>query len=228
MVETAAPTDTRTRDADRQVDGATDALRGSARALREAPEAALLFLVVAPIAAAAGGLGGLVRVVGSGVAIYLLGIGVGWIDGPDGDNSLGVRLLVAVASTVVSGIVVLVGLIALVIPGLYAMVRLYLVVPAVVLDDVGPLEALGVSVDRTAGDSLTVAAVMVDLFLVGATVTAVVLALSAGSPGAMVGALERGDIWLPTTAGTLVAGPLNAAAMAVLYRGLDDSSVGSS
>jgi len=228
MVETVGSTHTRDGDAGPPVDGAIDTLRTSVRALRETPEAVLLFVVVAPIATVAGGLGGFVRVIGGAVAIHLLGVGVGWIDAPRGDNSLGVRLLVAVASTFVTVIVVFVGLIALVVPGLYAMVRLYLVVPAVVLDDVGPLEALGESVDRTAGDSLTVAAVMLSLLLVGAVVTIIVLALSTGSPEAMVRAVERDRLWLPTTVATLITGPLNAATMAVLYRGLDDMSVGSS
>ena len=88
------------------------------------------------------------------------------------------------------------------------------------LGDDGPLEALGSSWDRTEGDALTVAGVALAVFAASSAVTlGLQFALTGGiSPTELT---RTAGIGFAETGGTLVGGLLGAAAMAVLYDGLE-------
>ena len=119
-----------------------------------------------------------------------------------------------------AGLAIVVGLLLLVLPGLYLFTRLYLVVPAVMLGDDGPLEALGNSWGRTEGDVLTVAGVALAVFAVSSVVQFVLLFALTGSVFPTFELVRTTEFKIAQAGGGLVSGPLGAAAMAVLYDGL--------
>ena len=84
-------------------------------------------------------------------------------------------------SSLVGGIVLLLGFLSLVLPGLFLLTRLYPAPPAVMLDDRGPLEALGESWLRTDGHTVTVFGVVASVAVFAFVTTGVVfLTLSGG------------------------------------------------
>lgn len=66
------------------------------------------------------------------------------------------RAVYLLVATLVGGIVIIIGLILFVLPGIYLGVRLALYPAAVMVDDKGPIEGLSESWDRTGGHFLTV------------------------------------------------------------------------
>ena len=203
------------------VDGAVDALRRTVLAVRDAWEVVLLFVLVAPLSALLGLAGGIVGAIGSAVGVYLIGADrPGSVERGSTSNSLGVRVLLTLLAAFVAGLAIVVGLLLLVLPGLYLFTRLYLVVPAVMLGDDGPLEALGNSWDRTEGDVLTVAGVALAVFAVSSVVQFVLLFALTGSVFPTFELVRTTEFKIAQAGGTLVSGPLGAAAMVVLYDGL--------
>ena len=195
-----------------RVDDAVDALRRTVLAVRDAWEVVLLFVLVAPLSA----------LLGSAVGVYLVGARrPGSVERGRASNSLGVRIFLALLAAFVAGVVIIVGLLLLVLPGLYLGVRLYLVIPAVMLGDDGPLEALGSSWDRTGGHVFTVAGVAAAILAVSLAVFTVVLVGTAGGVDPAIERVLNDEATIPQAARTLVSGPLGAAAMAVLYNGLE-------
>ncbi len=220
MAEATPPTGA--ADRDRRVDGAVDALRRTVLAARDAYEVVLLFVIVAPLSAVLGSAGGIMQALGTGVGVYLIGAdGPGSVERGSSSNSLGVRLVLAILAAFVAGLVIVVGLLLLVLPGLYAFARLYLVIPAVMIGDDGPLEALGSSWDRTGGDALTVAGVALAVFAVTAVIQLVLLFALTGSVNLTPELVRTTEFTIAEAGGTLIGGPLGAAAMAVLYDGLE-------
>ena len=203
------------------VDGAVDALRQSVLAVRDAWEVVLLFVLVAPLSALLGSVGGIVGTIGSAVGVYLIGADrPGSVERGSTSNSLGVRVFLTLLAALVAGLAVLVGLLLLVLPGLYLSARLYLVIPAVMLGDDGPLEALSSSWDRTDGNVFTVAGVALGVFAISSVVQFVLLFALTGSVLPTFELVGTAGFKIAQAAGTLVSGPLGAAAMAVLYDGL--------
>ena len=208
-------------DRDPRVDGAVDALRRTVLAVRDAWEVVLLFVLVAPLSALLGLAGGIVGAIGSAVGVYLIGADrPGSVERGSTSNSLGVRVLLTLLAAFVAGLAIVVGLLLLVLPGLYLFTRLYLVVPAVMLGDDGPLEALGSSWNRTEGDVLTVAGVALAVFAVSSVVQFVLLFALTGSVFPTFELVRTTEFKIVQAGGILVSGPLGAAAMAVLYNGL--------
>ena len=208
-------------DRDPRVDGAVDALRRTVLAVRDAWEVVLLFVLVAPLSALLGSAGGIVGAIGAAVGVYLVGADrPGSVERGSTSNSLGVRVLLTLLAAFVAGLAIVVGLLLLVLPGLYLFTRLYLVVPAVMLGDDGPLEALGSSWDRTEGDVLTVAGVALAVFAVSAVVQLVLLFALTGSVFPTFELVRTTEFKIAQAGGGLISGPLGAAAMAVLYDGL--------
>ena len=159
MAEVATAADTGDRGP--QVDSAVDALRRSILAIRGGPEVVAPFVVVALLAAVQWSPVRFLRYVSAPVGVYLVARrGPGSIETETGSTPVGLRVLVALLAAVVAALATSVGFVLLVLPGLYLLVRFYLVVPAVVLDDAGPLEALGRSWERTDGNVTTVAGVV--------------------------------------------------------------------
>jgi hypothetical protein len=187
----------------------------TASAVRDTPELFLLFLVVAllsevPLA------GGFIAIVGQGVGIALV---VNHLDGldPTPENSLGVRLIVLLVSALIGGIGVILGLLVLIIPGVYLWVRLYLAPPAVIVDDCGPVEALGESWSRTAGNTVTVFGVALAVVVLSVGASAVVLLALTGGPDAALERIRSGNTFVPGSVASFVGSLLVTAASTVMY-----------
>ncbi|WP_188883821.1 hypothetical protein [Halarchaeum grantii] len=193
------------------------ALRAALSLLPSAPGIVVAYAGLAVVTVVSNTLGNLVSAVVLGAAIVLAAGALG-LD-TDARNSLGVRLLLAVIAAIVAGIAIIIGFVFLVLPGVYLAVRL--VVAAVVLEDCGPLEALGRSLESTAGEGWTVFGVWLATTLLNAAVAgAVTLLLLGGVPAldtrAGLVALQNA-LPLAAALGTFVSGPVTAASDAVLY-----------
>lgn len=82
------------------------------------------------------------------------------------------RSLYLLTAWIIGGIAILIGLIFLLLPGIYLMVRLYLVPAAVMSDGKGPLQSIEESWDRTDGHLVTVFGFAVVLSVVGGAILA--------------------------------------------------------
>lgn len=110
---------------------------------------------------------------------------------------------------VVAGVGVLVGLVLLVVPGLFLITIWAVAAPVVVLERPGGVRALGRSRELVKGHGWEVFAVLL-VFVVGVTLISGVVELTAASAGAAAGLVAR------VIMGVLTA-PLSALAAAVLY-----------
>lgn len=131
---------------------------------------------------------------------------------------MGMRILYGVIGSVVAGILVGIGFILLVVPGVYAALKFFLVLPAAVLDGEGPLQALSESWDRTAGHLGLIFGFQVVVFLLPLVVLlAAVFGLASGSPTAAAESLQ--SIGAQATI-AIVFAPVSAvglAGMTVMY-----------
>lgn len=109
----------------------------------------------------AGNLFGIIPFIGSwftqiGTAIAV-DLGYHTLDGAHShQTSFGVRVVYLVGAILVAGIVFIIGLLVLVLPGIYAGIRLALFPAAVMVDGNGPLQGLEESWERTRGHGWTV------------------------------------------------------------------------
>jgi hypothetical protein len=130
-----------------------------------------------------------------------------------------VRVLLAFLAAPAAGIVVLVGLVFLVLPGIYLAVRLRLVVAAVMLGDCGPLEAFGRSFELTSGHGLTVFGVWLPTAVAGLVIGAAIALWTGGvtlAGGPDAAALEAAGRLTGAATAVLVT-PVAVAADAVMY-----------
>lgn len=196
--------------------GTTAVLAASLDALRTTPVALAVLLVTAPFIAAIPAGGSVLSLIVQGVVVVLLARSLGATFDPHA-GSLGMRLIKGVIAAILAGVAVTVGLVLLVLPGLYLVVRLYLFLPAIMIDDHGPVQALGESWRRTRGNVLTVGAVLV---AVSAILLVVGIAALLGFGGGTSDAMEmiRTDRTFPADAVvSFVSGALVASTSTVLY-----------
>lgn len=198
--------------------GAVDILHEAVGLLPRLPFVLVLFVVVAVLHLLPGPLGDVGAVVGNALAVSAA---YDEIDGNvDVTNSTGVRLLLALLAGLVVGVVTLVGLVFLVVPGVYLLVRLRLVVAAVMLEDSGPLAALGRSFELTRSHSWTVFGVWALPTVVGLALGGVVVVLSGGVTlaGEVNPETLRSSLRLAGAASALIVGPVTPVADAVMYQ----------
>ena len=147
---------------------------------------------------------------------------------PADGNPVGVRVLVTLVAGLVTGAVVLLGVVVLVVPGVYLLVRLRLVVASVMLEDTGPLEALGRSLALTRSHFWTVLGVGLAPLAVLLVVT-LAAALAAGAlppTGSPDLAAVRGALRVGGAAATVVADPVAVTANAVLFALYEEDTAG--
>lgn len=131
------------------------------------------------------------------------------------EKDFAARAVYLVVATLVAGILIIIGLLLLILPGIYLIIRFALFPAAVMVDDRGPLEGLSASWDRTKGHGLTVFGFMLAVFLPGILLTVVLYLTMFGfqSPtriNTMSFSLMAGVIGAPFNA-------LNAGGVAVMY-----------
>lgn len=161
-------------------DGPVAILTEAGRVLARQPEILGLYALLAVAAFASETIGTLLEVIAYGFAVGALYQAV---DGrADPGVSFGVRIVVAVLASLISGLVMLVGLLLLVVPGIYAIVHLRFVLAAVYLEGAGPVEAQFRSLALTEGHGWTVFGVVGTLVLVKFGI-AVALAVATGGLG---------------------------------------------
>ena len=187
----------------------------TASAVRDTPELLVVFLVVALLSNAPV-VGSVLAIVGQGVGIALVANRLEGLD-PTPENSLGVRLIVLFVSVLIGGIGVILGLFLLVIPGVYLWVRLYLAPPAVIVDDCGPVEALGESWSRTAGNTVTVFGVALAVVIIGVGASAVVLLALTGGPDAALERIRSGNTVMTEFVASFIGPLLVVGASTVMY-----------
>ena len=193
--------------------GAIDIPGGAVRVIRKNPLVVVPFVLLALVTLVSTTLSNLLRVAAQAVVVA----SAYWTLGgqTDTSNSVPVRILVAFLASLVAGIVIILGFLLLVLPGIYASLRLRFVIAAVVLKDAGPLEALYRSLELTADNTVTVLGVwaaigVVSLVLVGMVVG--VVGVPSGDPQA-----ARETLRLAAAASTLLVAPVGVCANAVMY-----------
>ena len=187
----------------------------TASAVRDTPELLVVFLVVALLSNAPV-IGSVIAIVGQGVGIALVANSLDGLD-PTPENSLGVRLVVLFVSALIGGIGVILGLLLLVIPGVYLWVRLYLAPPVVIVDDCGPVEALGESWSRTAGNTVTVFGVALAVVVLSVGASAVVLLALTGGPDAAIERISNGNTFVAGSVASFFSSLLTVVASTVMY-----------
>ncbi len=145
--------------------GTVDILKNAVGAVLLAPSVLVVFLLTGLLSGVLPDvLDTLVTDVGRAVAVVLAAP-------PDRtynhDLPLPLRVAVALVATLLGVVPVLVGLLLLVLPGLYVAVRLLLSTPAVMLGGHDPIRALTVSWDLMDGTVLATAGALVVIFVVG-------------------------------------------------------------
>jgi len=187
------------------------------------PAALLVYLPVALVAFAAGSAGSVVGIVIAVVAavlagVYLQGMAVEAVrDVQDGrrDHTIG-SLFGSVAPVIVTlllagiltGIIVVIGFVLIVVPGLIALTFLAVVAPAVVIERRGVLEALSRSVELVKGNALRVFGVIVVLFVLNFLVSTALNAVAGDS--------DAGSAIASLVTNILIA-PLQAIATTLVY-----------
>lgn len=115
--------------------------------------------------------GSLPSTLGNGIAVIVATKTFDEAHGPEID--VAARAVYLAVATPVAGIVIIIGLLLLVLPGIYLIVRFALYPAAVMVDDEGPLEGLSASGDRTKGHGLTVFGSLLAVFVPGILLTVV-------------------------------------------------------
>lgn len=170
-----------------------------------------------------GWLGYYAGVVGSivaGVAAVLVAAGA-YADVPsDWRNALGVgvrRTVAILLATIVAGVLIAVGFVLLIIPGIFLTVSLAVVWEALIIEGIGPMESIKRSWRLVAGErwrlfgaGLLVIVLTVIVIGIASAVMALILASGLGVSGGMTG-------YLVQQVATLLSVPLTAALGTVIY-----------
>lgn len=170
-----------------------------------------------------GWLGYYVGVVGSmvaGVAAVLVAAGA-YADVPSdwrSAMSTGIRRIIAIiAATIVAGVLMAIGFVLLIIPGIFVLVSLAVVWEALIIEGIGPMESIKRSWRLVAGErwrvfgaGLLVIVLMVIFVGVVSAVIALILSAGLGVSGGMTG-------YLVQQVASLLSIPLTAALGTVIY-----------
>lgn len=170
-----------------------------------------------------GWLGYYAGVVGSlvaGVAAVLVAAGA-YADVPSNWRSamsIGIRRIVAIiAATIVAGVLIAIGFVLLIVPGIFVLVSLAVVWEALIIEGIGPMESIKRSWRLVAGErwrvfgaGLLVIVLMVIFVGVVSAVIALILSAGLGVSGGMTG-------YLVQQVASLLSIPLTAALGTVIY-----------
>lgn len=125
-----------------------------------------------------------IPVIGSLLSGALSGIAMQFADETLGYSptrkSIAVRFIYSIVAGILIGIIVAIGLLLLILPGIYLALKFALAPAAVWIDDQGPISALSVSWNRTAGHLLTL--IGVGLVLGGIAFVIIMVAIFAIVP----------------------------------------------
>lgn len=194
----------------------TEIIKEGVSTVRRAPTIVAVYLVVVVAGVLSQSLSNLLSLIIGGVAVTMAYTA---LEGrPENQVSFGVRLVIVFIAGLIAGVIVLIGAVFLIIPGIYLAVRLRLVTAAVMLEDCGPIEALSRSFELTDGHAWTIFGVTFLLGVVSFAITIAVGLVLAGVPSSptdlngLEGILDVGSV-VPS----LLIAPIGTAADAVMY-----------
>lgn len=117
-----------------------------------------------------------------------------------------------IGAGILATIIVVIGFILIIVPGLIALTFLAVVAPAVVIDRVGATQALRRSRDLVRGNGWRVFGVIVVLFLITAVITSILNAVGGSASDDSFAGFAIADL-----IGRVLLGPLTAIAATVMY-----------
>jgi hypothetical protein len=117
-----------------------------------------------------------------------------------------------IGAGILATIIVVIGFILIIVPGLIALTFLAVVAPAVVIDRAGVTGALGRSRDLVRGNAWRVFGVIVVLFLITAVITSILNAIGGSASDDSFAGFAIADL-----IGRVLLGPLSAIAATVMY-----------
>jgi MFS family permease len=151
-------------------------------------------------------------------------------DGPR--NSIGIRFVYGLIAALLVGIIVSIGFVFLILPGIYLALKLSLAIPSIWVGDKGPLEALSDSWSRTGGNLLTILGVGLLFFVIAMVLFIPVFVLSVGSAAAAETAQAGSSLLLtsPLLIGAIILvavtiGSVSTAAQTIMYRSFGDNTM---
>lgn len=180
------------------------------------------------------GILGIVPIIGPLLGVALSGLAIQFADETlgtdDHQNSTAERFVYSILTSIALYVIVFVGFLLLVLPGIYFALKLSLAIPAIWIGDKGPIEALSDSWTRTSGNLVTILGIGALFFLVAMVlllpVFGVVLSGAALESIAEGGFLLASPILvLAILAVAVTIGSVSVAAQAVMYRAFGDGRV---
>ncbi|MFC6961232.1 glycerophosphoryl diester phosphodiesterase membrane domain-containing protein [Halocatena marina] len=184
-------------------------LTGAANAVRESPAILGVFLI-------SGILGSIIPdFLDSAISVVAMSFGIAIAYRALGGQvrtelSMVLRMSMGWVAVFISGMLTLLGLVALLLPGLYVLTRLFLALPAVIIDGYGPFQALSESWRLMDGSILTAGGALC-VVIVGAFIVLVPVLMSPLSP------------LVANIAGSIIGGSLSVGIQVFLYMELTDS-----
>ncbi|HJK90678.1 MAG TPA: hypothetical protein RMH26_08040 [Polyangiaceae bacterium LLY-WYZ-15_(1-7)] len=119
-------------------------------------------------------------------------------------------------TSILSGVAVFLGALACLLPGLYISMVLFLVVPAVMMEDVGPVQALKRSAALTEGHRGTLFLAFLAVLLVNIVLACIITSFGVGMGGEVAGAYDAtGQPQGPSALGLVVEGAISWAIAAL-------------
>lgn len=180
----------------------------------------------------------LIPLLGPLLSVAVTGIAMQFADETIGSsppqNSIGIRLLYSILTWIVVVILISIGLVVFILPGIYLAFKFYLAIPAIWLGDEGPLEALSDSWERTDGNLLTIFGVGVVFFLITMVLFIPLMMVALGG-AAVSSAAEAGGAGILLASPILIAGTIaiaitigsvSVASQTVMYRTFGQANTG--
>jgi uncharacterized membrane protein len=175
-----------------------------------------VYLLVAGIGVIIQLLSGILSLIAAGIAVVMVYTTLGGC--PANQVSFGVRLIIVLIGGLITGILLIIGFILFIIPGIYLAIRLRLVIPAIMVEDCGPIEALRRSFSLTKGHTWTVFGVALVFFV---STIVLIVAISFAIGGDLSGPIDLAMFQRAVRFGgaitTVVITPISVASNAVMY-----------
>lgn len=136
----------------------------------------------------------------------------------ESQRSFLIRVFFVLIAGIVAGILIVIGALFLVIPGIYLSVRFQLVTATIMLEDCGPIEALQRSFSLTKGHAWTIFGVTVLIGIASILLGAVGAVLVVGVPsGSANFSTYQEFLRIGGAVSTIVVSPVSVGASAVMY-----------
>lgn len=136
---------------------------------------------------------------------------------PNSRESFAGRLVFVLISQIIAGIIIGIGFICLIIPGIYLYIRLQLIIPVIMLEGCGPIEALSRSSTLTKGHTWTILGVGIVFIICSLFFMFVIYAMGLAPVEDLTLATLRQALQPSSTLAAIVITPISISSYTVMY-----------